>query len=214
RRLADIVRGSRSHRWRWSRGLYEDRVLRRPCSDQCRNLLKRAFRMAEESFRKTYYEHEFTALGGGSLAENKAVIDAALLQLDPPLGTAVNEVRLALGGAAAIVEWTALPSAEDVGRVDALIPTIDGIVTTGEPFELEELAAVGATADDLVDVIDFTTPPLDGGTYQIMWASEVGMQATVANTGVRGVATFSRSDGATRKWEHHWDLEQPQTFGS
>jgi hypothetical protein len=41
------------------------------------------------------------------------------------------------------------------------------------------------------------------------------MLATVANAGVRGVLTLTRTQGASavsRSWEHNWNLQQPQTF--
>ncbi len=172
--------------------------------------------MSDESFRKTYYSSEFTALGGASLAENKSVIDAALLSITPPLSVPINETRLALGGAALIVEWAALPLSADVAAVSAKIPTIVGVATTSAPIEIESLGITSATDGTLVDKIDFTTPPLSKGTYQVLWTSLVGMLATVANTGVRGVITLTRTRGATsvsRQWEHNWTMQQPQTFG-
>lgn len=174
--------------------------------------------MSDDNFRKTFYAHQFTALGGGSLAENKDVIDAALTTIAPPLSLPVNETRLALGGAALIVEWAALPSAADVAAVTALVPTIVGVVTTSAPIELESLGTTTTTdAVTPVDKIDFTTQPLDAGTYQVMWDALVGMAATVANTGVKGIITLQRIRGATiveRQWTHGWNQQEPQLFGS
>lgn len=174
--------------------------------------------MADESFRKTYYANEFTALTNGSLAENKPVIEAALQQFSPALSVPVNEVRVALGGAALIVEWASLPTADDVDRVDALIPTIVGVATTSEPIELESLGTTTTTdAVTPVDKIDFTTQPLDEGTYQVMWDCLVGMVATVANAGVKGIITLTRIRGETsvvRTWSHGWNQQEPQLFGS
>ncbi len=174
--------------------------------------------MSDESYRKTFYAYEFTALGGASLAENKDVIDAALASTTPALTVPINETRLALGGAALIVEWATLPTSSDVAAVTATVPTIVGVVTTSEPFELESLAVTTTTdATTPVDKIDFTTPPLDAGTYQVIWDCLVGMVATVANTGVKGIITLTRIRGATsvsRTWSHGWNQQEPQLFGS
>ncbi len=172
--------------------------------------------MSDESFRKTFYSSEFTALGG-ALAANKDVIDAALASITPPLTVPINETRLALGGAALIVEWATLPPSSDVAAVTAKVPTIVGVTTSSEPVELESLGVTSATDGTLVDKIDFTTPPLSKGTYQVIWDSLLGMLATVANTGVRGVITLTRTRGASsvsRQWEHNWTMQQPQLFGS
>lgn len=171
--------------------------------------------MSDDSFRKTFYTFQFTALGGGSLAENKDVIDAALASIAPPLSVPINETRLALGGGALVVEWAALPTAADVAAVSAKIPTIVGVATTATPIEIEALAVVDNPTTDLVDVIDVTTTPRDGGTYQILCNCQVGMLATVTNAGVRALATFSRIRSAqivTRPYEHTWDRQQLQLF--
>lgn len=173
--------------------------------------------MTDTSVRRTYYAFQFVALGGGSLAENKPVIDAALASISPPLSVPVNETRLALGGGALIVEWQELPSAADVLQVDALIPAIVGVATTSAPIEVEALAVVDNATTVLVDVIDVTTPPRDAGTYQIMWASLIAMLAVVANAGVRVVITLTRSNGdgsgpVSRSWESNWDRQQPLAF--
>jgi hypothetical protein len=170
------------------------------------------------NYTETHYAHEFTALGGASLAENKAIIDAMLSTFEPPLSVPVNETRIALGGAALIVDWAGLPSADDVQRVADLIPTIEGVATTSEPFEIESLGTT-TTTDTVtpVDKIDFATPPLDEGTYQVMWDCLVGMVATVANTGVKGIITLTRIRGASsvaRTWSHGWNQQEPQLFGS
>jgi len=168
-----------------------------------------------ENHTKTFYAHQFTALGGGSLAENKPVIDAALANISPPLSLPVNETRLALGGGALIVDWAGLPSSGDVAAVTALVPTIVGVETTSAPIEVEALAVVDNPLTDLVDVIDVTTSPRDGGTYQILCNCQIGLALTIVNAGARVVATFSLIRGAivvSRSYEHAWNLSQPQLF--
>jgi hypothetical protein len=168
--------------------------------------------MSDESFRKTYYANEFTALTNGSLAENKSIIEAALQQFSPALGLPVNEVRLALGGAALIVEWAALPSADDVERVDALIPTIEGVATTSEPFEFNAFEASTSTSSTPVPKIAQVTPPLSAGTYQVIWTSSIRMQAVAANTGIEAKIRLERSDGAVVEQTDAWDLANNHAF--
>jgi hypothetical protein len=167
------------------------------------------------NYTEPFYAHEFTALGGGSLAENKEVIDAALASIEPPLSLPVR-TQIALGGAALFVEFAGLPSADDVAAVRGRIPTIVGVATTSEPIAVEALAVVDNPSTDLVTVIDVTTPPRDGGTYQILLDSQIGMAATVADAGARVLATFSLIRGgnviAVRPYEHSWDRAQPQLF--
>lgn len=168
--------------------------------------------MSDESFRKTYYAHEFTALGGGSLPENKPIIDAALAAIDPPLSLPVNETRIAIGGAALIVDWAGLPSSADVAAVTALIPTIVGVETTSEPFEFNSFAASTSTSAVHAMKIDQTTPPLDAGTYQVIWNSSIRMQALIANTGVEGKIRITRSDGVFVEQDDAWDLANRHAF--
>jgi hypothetical protein len=57
-----------------------------------------------------------------------------------------------------------------------------------------------ATNGTLVDVIDFTTPQLTGGTYQVGWTSNLRLTANAANTGARALATINGQTQPT-----HWD---------
>lgn len=165
-----------------------------------------------ENHTKTFYAHQFTALGGGSLAENKDVIDAALATIAPPLSLPVNETRLALGGAALIVDWAGLPSSADVAAVTALIPTIVGVTTTSQPFEFNSFAASTSTSGVHATKIDQTTPPLDAGTYQVLWNSSLRMAAVIANTGIEGKIRITRSDGAFVEQDDAWDLANRHAF--
>jgi hypothetical protein len=168
--------------------------------------------LSDESFRKTYYASAFVALGSGSLAENKSVVDAALFTITPPLSVPINETRLALGGGALIVEWAALPSSADVAAVDALIPTIVGVATTSEPFEFNSFGASTSTSSTPVPKIAQVTPPLSAGTYQVIWTSSLRMQAVAANTGVEGKIRIERSDGVAVEQTDAWDLTAKHAF--
>lgn len=164
------------------------------------------------NYTETYYAHQFTSLGAGSLAENKDVIDAALAAIAPPLSLPVNETRIALGGAALIVDWAGLPSSADVAAVTALIPTIVGVVTTAEPFEFNSFAVSTSTSNTHAMKIDQTTPPLDAGTYQVLWTSSLRMQSVIANTGVEGKIRLTRSDGVFVEQDDAWNLSNRHAF--
>jgi hypothetical protein len=118
------------------------------------------------------------------------------------------------GHSVAII-WANEPPSGDIDLVrDALAIYVE-IGPTDEPLEVESLGITSATTSTLVTVIDATTPPRAAGTYQISWTALVGMLATVANTGVRGVITLTRTQGGvsvSRTWEHNHTLQQPQTF--
>lgn len=165
--------------------------------------------MADESYRKTYYQADFTSLSG-SLAENKPLLEAALTAL--ALTVPVNEVRLALGGAAAIVEWQALPALADVAAVDAAVAAFVGGTTTSQPFEYNSFDVTTSTSGAPITKIDETTPPLDAGTYQVIWTSSLRMAAVLANTGVVADVTLTRGDGASVHQDDAWNLSNRHAF--
>lgn len=164
------------------------------------------------NYTETYYAHQFTALGGGSLAENKGIIDAAFQQFDPPLTLPINETRLALGGAALIVDWAGLPAANDIERVSEKVPLIVGVETTSEPFEFNSFGVSTSTVNTHTMKIEQTTPPLDAGTYQVIWTSSIRMQAVAANTGVEAKIRITRSDGVYVEQDDAWDLANRHAF--
>lgn len=161
-------------------------------------------------FPRYYTRTDFAALSG-PVPIPLLTSSLRLLTLTLP----VRDVRATLDGA--VVEWESLPPQADINAVDAAVAAFTGGATTAEPFELESLGVTNEAAGALVDKIDFTTPGLDAGTYQVLWAALVGMLATVTNAGVRGLITLTRMNGdgsgaVSRPWEHNWNLQQPQTF--
>jgi hypothetical protein len=128
-----------------------------------------------------------------------------------PLGAPVLDARDVANGWIA-VEWAILPSASDVAQVDAAVIAFAAQPTTSEPFELNSFAATTATTTTPVDKVSFTTPPLEAGTYQVLWASMLRMVAAVAGTGVRALITLTRSGGTSIQQESHWDLAQKVAF--
>ena len=158
------------------------------------------------SHSETYYENQFSALGGGGLPSNKPIIDAALFGITPPLTEPVNETRIALGGGALIVDWAELPTQADVDAVTALVPTITGVATTSQPFEYNSFGVSTSTSGTPVTKLNNVTPPLDAGTYQVIWTSSLRMQAVIANTGAEATMRITRSDGVFVEQTDAWDL--------
>lgn len=166
--------------------------------------------MSETTFRKYYPQAEFTAMGGEFTRADQFALYLTTIALSDP----VVDVR-AVANQSISVEWASLPSQSDMNLVDAAVASFVALPPTNAPLVAESLGITSATSSTLVDVIDVTTPPRDGGTYQVLWDCLVGMLATVANAGVRGLITLTRTQGSnvvTRQWEHNWNLQQPQTF--
>lgn len=166
--------------------------------------------MADTSFRRFYHQFEFAALTGGLTASNVALLETALraLTLTVPIGS----VSLVGSGAAVVVEWEALPVAADLAAVDAAVAAFTGGTTTSSPFEYNSFAASTTTSNTHQTKLDNTTPPLDAGTYQVIWNSTLRMQAVAANTGVEGKAAITRSDGVNVTQIDSWDLAQGHAF--
>lgn len=167
--------------------------------------------MAFQDFRIIYERADFLALSGQIPLK---LVTALLLQL--PLASPIKDIKL-IGPAAnpaLSVEWETLVSDDDVDLVDDFIATFIGGATTSEPFEIESLDPSLDGSGALVPKIDFTTPLLDEGTYQVSWACEIQPETGVPNTGVLGQFTVTRSDGASRTWRDTWDLPFPRFFGS
>lgn len=165
--------------------------------------------MSNQNFRVIYERGEFLALVGSI---NLPLLIAQLNDL--PLASPIVDIRLTTGTIGVAIEWDSLISDADFDLVDNLIATFVGGATTSEPFEIESLAASTDGGGGLITKIDFTTPPLDGGTYQVLWNAEIRTTTLVAGTGVGGRMTLTRSDPVSRVWDDSWDLNFPHLFGS
>jgi hypothetical protein len=163
--------------------------------------------MSETTFRKYYAQTEFTGMAGEYA--NADQFETYLSTV--ALGSPVVDVY-AVGTHSIAVEWAELPPPGDIVLVDAAVIAFAAQPTTSEPFELNSFAATTATTTTPVDKISFTTPPLEAGTYQILWASMLRMVAAVAGTGVRALITLTRSGGTSIQQESHWDLAQKVAF--
>lgn len=166
--------------------------------------------MADESYRKTFYTSDFSALAVGTIASNKTLIDAALAGLT--LTVPVNETRVALGGNALIVEWQTLPAPADVAAVTAAVAAFTGGETTSAPFEYNSFGASTTTSGTHQTKLDDTTPALDAGTYQVLWSSSLRMQAVIANTGIEGKMRVTRSDGVFVEQTDAWDRANAHAY--
>jgi hypothetical protein len=165
--------------------------------------------MSATDFRKYYAQAEFIAM-------NSIPVDAAQFKTFlSTLGFSVPVVDVYEVDSFVAVQFNALPLQADFNTLDAAVASFVAVPPTDEPLEIESLGITSATSSSLVTVIDVTTPPRDAGTYRVDWCCLVGMLAVVANTGVRGLITLTRTQGAnviTRSWEHNSSLQQPQTF--
>lgn len=165
--------------------------------------------MPNQTFRVVYERAEFLALVGNEI--NLGILTTQLAAL--PLASPIVDVRLTNGSVGVIIEWNELISDADFDLVDNLIETFVGGTTTSAPFEIESLAATTSGTGAIVDKIDFTTPALDPGTYQVIWGSEIRITTLVAGTGVGARITLTRSDPVSRVWDDSWDLNFPHFFG-
>ena len=166
--------------------------------------------MSFQNFRVIYERTDFLALVGNIPIK---ILTAQLLQI--PLASAITEIKLVGPSAnpSVAVEWEALISDDDIDTVDDFIATFIGGATTSQPFEIESLDPSLDGSGNVIPKIDFITPLLDEGTYQVSWACEIQTETQVPNTGVLGILTVTRSDGASRTWRDSWDLPFPHFFG-
>lgn len=163
--------------------------------------------MALSNYTRIYLRAEFTSLVGDIPI---AVLATQLTAL--PLSVAPIDVRLSSQGGAVIVEWNTFPSAADLVALDAAVAGFIGGSTTSSPFEYNSFGATTSTSAAPVNKIAESTPPLDAGTYQVVWNSMLRMAAVIANTGVEGKIRLTRSDGVFVEQVDSWDLTARHAF--
>jgi hypothetical protein len=111
---------------------------------------------------------------------------------------------MTLSGHGVIVEWIGEPpTVQDRLDVRTMIAAFAGGTTTAEPFITVEAGPV-TTTGAAVDVIDFTSPPLDEGTYQIIFSSQFRMTAVVAGEAARALWIVTASPAAASTQQDHW----------
>lgn len=156
--------------------------------------------MAQSSFDRLYAREDLTLLVGSVPID---LLRAMLLGVT--LTEPISAVQLTTTQGV-LVKWTTIPSGADIAAVDAFMAGFVGGTTTSEPFEQESLGVTQATSGTLVDKLDFTTPPLSPGTYQMCWCSTLRMNPAGANSGVLGTVRITRSDAVFREQTDAWDL--------
>lgn len=164
--------------------------------------------MPNQNFRVIYDRSEFLALVGNI---NLPLLTAQLVAL--PLTSPIVDIRLIPTGIGVSIEWETLISDTDFALVDALIETFTGGGTTSSPFEIESLGTSTDGTGSFITKVDFTTPALDPGTYQVLWDAQIRTTTLVAGTGVGARITLTRSDPISRVWDDSWDLNFAHHFG-
>lgn len=159
------------------------------------------------SFTRIYARSEFTSLTG---TFSLSLLQTHLGQV--PITVPLVDVRLAPYGDSVVVEWSNIALAEDIAAIDAAIAAFVGGTTSSAPLEVNSFAVATATDGTPVTKIDVTTPPLDPGTYQVIWTSSLRMQAVAPNTGVEGKIRLTRSDGVFVEQDDAWDLANRHAF--
>jgi hypothetical protein len=165
--------------------------------------------VAEEEYRRFYPRAAFVALTGNIPL---ALLQAKAAELNATLSQPIIDLRETPGESGAIFEWRARPSDADLLAVDGFVAAFVGGTTTSEPFEIESLGITQATSATLVDKIDVTTPPLEPGTYQMVWCTTLRMNPAGAASGVLGTVRLTRSDGVFREQKDSWDLTAEHAF--
>lgn len=159
--------------------------------------------MAETTITRYYREEEFSNLapGFGLDANYLATVLGALALSEP-----VAEVRKIQAGEAVgvAVAWAGIPSNADVAAVDAAVAAFTGGPTTSEPFVEVSTPATTASNATPVTKIDITTPPLEAGTYQVIFSCQYRMQAVVAGDAARAISIVTPSGTSARQQVDHW----------
>lgn len=150
--------------------------------------------MATQNFRIIYDRSEFLALSGSI---QLPVLTTTLLGLS--LTSPIVDIRRTPSGNGVAVEWESLVSEADIDAVDDAIATFVGAATTSDPFVQTNAGPVTASNSTPVSVIDFTTPPLDFGTYDVKFSSMYRLVNTSANTAARAISIVNGSQQMT-----HW----------
>jgi hypothetical protein len=143
----------------------------------------------EGSYKIPFLREAFLALVGNIPI---ALLRTELLAL--VLTVPITDARMSLSGHAVIVEWSGEPpTVADRQAVRDKVAAFVGGVTTSEPFSVLSAGVTTAANATLVDKLDFTTPPLDAGTYSITYTGQHRLQSGASgdSAGVRLSLTFS-----------------------
>lgn len=139
--------------------------------------------MPFDDFRIAFLRHDFKALMGPVPIE---LLTTALVNL--PLKSRILDVR-PIPGDGVSVEWGSHISFEDRQRVVEAVAAFTAHDTTSEPFSVVNEGPVLAPSSSPVIALEFETPPLDTGTYQVLWLSQHRLTLPVSATASRAIIT-------------------------
>jgi hypothetical protein len=149
--------------------------------------------VADTNIKRFYRREEFPLLNGPIPLDLLSTTLGGLT-----LSVPIANLGITIPGGL-VIEWAAFPSTVDITAIDAAIAAFTGGTTTSTLAVQSNNGPVTASTATAVDVIDYTTPALSAGKYQVIWNSMFRLTATAANTGARAIATVS---GVTQ--QAHW----------
>jgi hypothetical protein len=146
--------------------------------------------MAETTFRKFYLLADFVAMAGAPPVAGQVQTALDAIGQIVLVGSTFNQ--------SIFVEWPTLPSAGDLLAVGAVVAAFTGSSTTSAPIIVTSAQAT-TTTGAAVSKLTLTTPPLDAGTYQIIFSCQIRMTAVVAGEAARAISTIN---GVSQ--QDHW----------
>jgi hypothetical protein len=157
--------------------------------------------MADNSFRRFYRRVDFVALAlTADLNAGPLAIQINALALSTPVAEVRANTLLADG---IVIEWLSLPTLADFAAIDAVVAAFVGGSTAIQPFVVTVNSAVTTTSATPTNVIDFTTPTLDAGTYQIIFSSQFRLTTAVAGEAARALFVVTASPAAAVTQQDH-----------
>lgn len=153
--------------------------------------------MPADDFRIAFYRTDFRALMG------PVPLDLLTTELaNLPLESRILDVRPIIDGGVS-VEWASHISVEDRQRVIDAVERFTASSTTSEPFTVAISAPVVSATATPVIALEFETPPLDAGTYQVLWLCEHRLTAPASSTASRAlvqVGNIAQRDHCQNDW--------------
>jgi hypothetical protein len=156
--------------------------------------------MAKDDFRRIYNASEFPLLQG-PLEAGFDIFKAQVNALD--LNNEIGYFELVDRGGAVLFYWDEYPGEDDLNDVQGVVSAFVGGGTSEAPVEINNWDPVTAITTDLVLSIDYTTPPLAHGTYQVILNNTHRLQAETPNQGSRLFQRVDRSDGGAYEQNDH-----------
>jgi hypothetical protein len=164
--------------------------------------------MAETTFRKYYPQAAFVAMAGVTAEAAQFQTHLSTLAFSVPIVAAYNH------GFVVAVEFGTLPQASDIAMLDAAVASFVAAPTTRAPISVLSAAATTAPNAAPVSKIDFTSPPLEAGTYSVTFTSQLKLTAGEANSSAKVVLTitFSGFPAFTQMFEWPFAITAPYNY--